>query len=326
MPSIESHDLFPAGMQAGNRFYQPPTPPLGPLEEDIVEKYISIILSLYAELASFRDLDPAPQVNAAFGKLVGLCAEMLKEEVAEKIVNDHRIVKITAHLREICSQGECKLEAYWATKLSSEKDVNAELLKFPYYTNYVDLTRMEIYAMISMLPTMPRKFAFIGSGPLPLTSLCLADILEKELHSDSKVPLLVHNIDRDASAIELSSSLCQKLGKRARSMTFQCTEAMEDQKKQDLTQFDVVYLAALVGANKSQKTEIIADVAGRMRAGALLVMRSAHSLRSLLYPVVDPGTDLEKGLLETLLVSHPYNHIVNSLVISRVKAPIDGTI
>lgn len=163
--------------------------------------------------------------------------------------------------------------------------MNAELLKFPYYTNYVDLTRMEIYAMISMLPTMPRKFAFIGSGPLPLTSLCLADILEKELHSDSKVPLLVHNIDRDASAIELSSSLCQKLGKRARSMTFQCTEAMEDQKKQDLTQFDVVYLAALVGANKSQKTEIIADVAGRMRAGALLVMRSAHSLRSLLYPV-----------------------------------------
>lgn len=69
-------------------------------------------------------------------------------------------------------------------------------------------------------------------------------------------------------------------------MTFQCTEAKEEKSAQDLRTFDVVYLAALVGSTKAQKEEIISDVSSRMRPGAFLVMRSAHSLRSLLYPVL----------------------------------------
>lgn len=162
--------------------------------------------------------------------------------------------------------------------------VDANLLNFPYYSNYVDLTKMELYALFSMSPTTPHKFAFIGSGPLPLTSLCIADFLEKEF-KDSPTQVQIHNIDRDPRAISLSSSLCQKLGRRARSLTFQCTEAIEDKQKQDLEEFDVVYLAALVGSSKIQKEQIINDFAGRMRPGALLVLRSAHSLRSLLYPV-----------------------------------------
>lgn len=141
---------------------------------------------------------------------------------------------------------------------------------------------MELYALFSMSSTTPQSFAFIGSGPLPLTSLCIADILDKE---DSTTPLRIHNIDRDERAILLSSSLCRSLGRRARSMTFSCTDASEGQ---DLKNFDVVYLAALVGSTKEQKGEIISDVARRMRAGALLVLRSAHSLRSLLYPVFLP--------------------------------------
>lgn len=69
-------------------------------------------------------------------------------------------------------------------------------------------------------------------------------------------------------------------------MTFQCAEAKEDKSAQDLSAFDVVYLAALVGNTKAQKDEIIKAVSSRMKPGALLVMRSAHSLRSLLYPVL----------------------------------------
>jgi nicotianamine synthase len=53
----------------------------------------------------------------------------------------------------------------------------------------------------------------------------------------------------------------------------------------DLYGFDVVYLAALVGSNDGEKQEVIATVTKRMRPEALLVLRSAHSLRSLMYPV-----------------------------------------
>lgn len=68
-------------------------------------------------------------------------------------------------------------------------------------------------------------------------------------------------------------------------MTFQCTEATDGNSEQNLETFDVVYLAALVGNTKVQKEEIINDISSRMRPGALLIIRSAHSLRSLLYPV-----------------------------------------
>lgn len=144
---------------------------------------------------------------------------------------------------------------------------------------------MELHALFSMSPVKPRSFAFIGSGPLPLTSLCIADIINKEA-SSSGSPIRIHNIDRDQQAISLSSSLCQKLGRRAKSLTFQCTEAVEGRSRQDLKSFDVVYLAALVGSTKAQKQGIISDIAGRMRPGTFLVLRSAHSLRSLLYPVL----------------------------------------
>ena len=53
----------------------------------------------------------------------------------------------------------------------------------------------------------------------------------------------------------------------------------------NLSQFDVVHVAALVGNTSEEKTLIIADVVRRMKAGALLILRTAHSLRSLLYPV-----------------------------------------
>lgn len=160
--------------------------------------------------------------------------------------------------------------------------VNSRLLEFPYYSNYVDLVQMELYALRSVSRSEPRSFAFIGSGPVPLTSICIAN----SLNQNSLGPLRIHNIDYDQQAISLSTALCQKLGQRTKSMTFQCAEAKEEKSAQDLRTFDVVYLAALVGSTKAQKDEIIRAVSSRMKPGALLVMRSAHSLRSLLYPVL----------------------------------------
>lgn len=52
---------------------------------DTVEKYISTILNLYSKLSKFQNLDPAPEVNAVFGSLVGVCAETPNESIAEKV-------------------------------------------------------------------------------------------------------------------------------------------------------------------------------------------------------------------------------------------------
>jgi nicotianamine synthase len=123
-----------------------------------------------------------------------------------------------------------------------------------------------------------RKFAFIGSGPLPLTSLCLVSSIYSNLAEIS-----VLNIDSSAHAISLSKTLCSQLGEYARGMSFLCSDASAP--SLDLSGFDVVYLAALVGTTQAQKEKVLQNVVRKMRPGALLVVRSADRLRGLMYPV-----------------------------------------
>ena len=151
------------------------------------------------------------------------------------------------------------------------------LLTFPYHQNYVDLVRMEMNAIASVKPDLDtRNLAFLGSGPLPLTSLCISHHLRSECVTS-------HNIDQDATAITTAVTLCRALGHSSKTMRFQCASAGSPEV--DLGCFDIVYLAALVGGCSRHKHEIMTHVVKRMKPGALIVMRSAHSLRRLLYPV-----------------------------------------
>lgn len=153
---------------------------------------------------------------------------------------------------------------------------------FPYYQNYLDLSRIECSTLSAFLPcstSSTPNFAFIGSGPLPLTSLCLLDIYPS-VH--------VHNIDRDISALQISRDLCDRLGYTER-MTFACTDVSADNdlsaNKTKWEGFDVVFLAALVGMDTQSKLSILGSLAKKLKTGALVVARSAKGLRSVLYPV-----------------------------------------
>lgn len=52
-----------------------------------------------------------------------------------------------------------------------------------------------------------------------------------------------------------------------------------------LSDYDIVWLAALVGGIQKDKEVILKNVVGKMRKGSLLVMRGAWGLRSVLYCV-----------------------------------------
>jgi len=154
------------------------------------------------------------------------------------------------------------------------------LLSFPYHGNYVDLVRMELNALASVSPGFSlRTFAILGSGPLPLTSLCICHHLEK-IHPGC---IRCHNVDQSAAAISCSTDMCRALGHSSDTMCFQCADA--NSPDVDLSSFDVVYLAALVGGCSKHKHSILADMVKKMKPGSLVVMRSVHSMRRLLYPV-----------------------------------------
>lgn len=103
----------------------------------------------------------------------------------------------------------------------SNTAVHAMLVDFKYYDNYVELIRMELNAISSVSWKEPRrKFAILGSGPLPLTSLCILNILNQEHHQ----AVCIHNVDRDPRAISSSAELCRKLGHTTNTMCFHCVD------------------------------------------------------------------------------------------------------
>lgn len=100
-------------------------------------------------------------------------------------------------------------------------------------------------------------------------------------------------------------------------MQFICAEASSP--SSDLAEFDLVYMAALVGISQAEKEEIMLEVVGRMRKGALLVVRSSWGLRTCLYPEVDLARERLLEKLEICVVVHPYGGVVNSVVVARVR-------
>ncbi len=99
--------------------------------------------------------------------------------------------------------------------------VKTMLLSFPYHDNYVDLVRLELSALSSLaVDKPPCKYAVLGSGPLPLTCICIADVLNKDNHQT----ICVHNVDRDPWAISSSVELCRRLGYGPACMRFHCVD------------------------------------------------------------------------------------------------------
>ncbi|MEM6731878.1 MAG: nicotianamine synthase family protein [Myxococcota bacterium] len=173
---------------------------------------------------------------------------------------------------------------------------------FPYFENYVELTRLEFSVVQSFAAEPVQRALFLGSGPLALTNIVLA-----KYHN-----VLARGIDHDAPAVALSNRLSERLGIAGQvSAKHRRAESLE---AKQIRAADVVYLAAMVGEDRPEKAEVLKHLHTSMQPGQLLVVRSAHRLRRLLYPAIDVD---DIGGFEPLAEIHPHNDIVNSFLVLR---------
>jgi len=289
------------------------------------------IINIHTELLKLNDLRPEARINRLLTDLVTLCSRIHSPEVTQQVLNNELVKEILPSLRRICSQAESCLESHWAGYITDAATQGPDAVEkryksFPYFGNYEDIARLELGAMLSAEPTVPRKISFIGSGPLPLTSLCLLDLLKRKNDSlastigervGNNQPPVLQNIDCDLGALTHSKNLCMALGPRAEGMEF--THGMAGTAQLVLSDSDVVYTAALVGLTQEDKEEIILKIGSTMRKGALLIVRSAWGLRTCLYPEVDMTSDRLLEMFEPCAVVHPYGQIVNSVFVARVR-------
>ncbi|KAK4188085.1 putative nicotianamine synthase [Podospora australis] len=297
--------------------------------QEKVQLLVQSIVNTHAELLELPHLRPSPTINRLLGGLVAICSEIHDQEIVNQVLCNVSVQAVLPSLRTICAASESCLELHWAEHIlegSNAEEVQDRLKTFPYYDNYEELTRLELCSILSATKTSPRKVAFIGSGPLPLTSLCLLRALKHDAYiktltsqGNEQEKVVVLNVDYDEAAISASLRLSIALGEAGRGMEFICAEATSASDKKDLAEFDVVYMAALVGVTQAEKEKIMLEVVGRMRKGALLVVRSSWGLRTCLYPEVDLATENLLEALEPCVVVHPYGQVVNSVMVARVR-------
>lgn len=275
------------------------------MESHDQELLVAYITDLYEKISRLEDLSPSDHVNSLFTKLVLKCLSPVDIDITRL---SEKVQEMRSKLIKLCGEAEGNLEKHFSTLIGSHANPLDHISIFPYFSNYLKLTHLEFSMLKKECTKLPNKMAFIGSGPLPLTSITLAT---KHLMTTT-----FHNYDLDTSANAKAFKLVSSDPDLSKRMFFHTADIMNV--SSGLKEYEVVFLAALVGMDRDEKTRVISHLAEHMAPGAFLLLRSAHGARAFLYPVIDPSGDDLQGF-DVLSVFHPTDEVVNSVIVARKR-------
>ncbi|WOL00286.1 nicotianamine synthase 3-like [Canna indica] len=271
----------------------------GQEEMQLVER----ISEIYESISKLDCLSPSMEVNKLFTELVHACIPVIPVDVSEL---SSEVQSMRTHLIKLSGEAEGLMENHYSDILATFDNPLDHLDLFPYYNNYLKLSHLEFTLLSRYVLSPPRRVAFVGSGPLPLSSIVLAA-------RHMPAPAYLDNYDLDADANARARRLVRGDPALAERMTFHTADVM-DVPAQALRGYDVLFLAALVGIAHDDKMRVVEHLARNMAPGALLVARSANGARAFLYPVVEPA---ELKGFEVLTVHHPTDEVINSVIVAR---------
>ncbi|KAF7062797.1 hypothetical protein CFC21_069358 [Triticum aestivum] len=270
-----------------------------------VDALVEKITGLHAAIAKLPSLSPSPAVDLLFTELVTACVPPSPVDVTKL---GPEAQEMREGLIRLCSEAEGKLEAHYSDMLAAFDNPLDHLGMFPYYSNYINLSKLEYELLARYVPggIAPARVAFIGSGPLPFSSFVLA--------ARHLPDTMFDNYDLCGAANDRASKLFRADKDMGARMSFHTADVAD--LAGELAKYDVVFLAALVGMAAEDKAKVIAHLGTHMADGAALVVRSAHRARGFLYPIVDPQ-DITLGGFKVLAVCHPDDDVVNSVIIAQ---------
>ncbi|KAI4310924.1 hypothetical protein MLD38_035868 [Melastoma candidum] len=266
-------------------------------QDPLVER----VCELYEKISSLESLKPSKHVNTLFTQLVLTCIPPNSIDVTKLC---HKVQEIRSKLIFLCGEAEGHLESHYSAILGSYENPLDHLYLFPYFTNYLKLAHLEFSILAQFSSVELTRVAFVGSGPLPLTSIVLA--------KNHMPAVLFDNYDIDLSANLNARKLVSPDPDLSKRMFFHNSDIMDVTTR--LKDYQVIFLAALVGMDREAKLKVIDHLSKYMENGAILMLRSAHGARGFLYPIVDP---LDLTGFEVLSVFHPMDEVINSVIIVR---------
>lgn len=262
------------------------------------------ILEIHEVLSSALDLKPCEQTNSAFSRLVSIVRETSSDDSA-RILADDDVGRIAEDLRKLASRGESGLELYWVRGALESSDPERFIKKFPYYANYEKMTELEMETMRLDASGDGYKALFVGSGPLPLSSIMMARACE----------VSIDNLDMDPEACTISQEFIARLGS---GLSEKITVINADiLNMRDFSKYDMIFIAALVGENEREKAMIIDHIVSNARKDCHIAMRSVSGLGKLLYPEI---TDAHLQDIEVIARSESPKDIINNIIIGKIKS------
>ncbi|XP_026452232.1 nicotianamine synthase-like [Papaver somniferum] len=275
------------------------------------EILVKTVCEIYDKISKLESLKPSEDVNKLLAQLKLTCIPPNPIDTT-KLCQKHQ--EIRTHLIQLRGESQSSLETHFSTKLGSYENPLDHIEEFPAYPNYIKLGLLEFTILGNHTKNDGQdpksRIAFVGSGPLPLSSILLAS---NHLRNTS-----FQSYDFDESANYLATRLVSVDPDLSKRMFFHTTDILNV--SDELSDYEVVFLGALVGINKNDKVKVINHLAKYMAPNSILMLRSAHGARGFIYPIVDL-TDL-KGF-EVLQVFHPTNEVMCSIIIAR-KSIING--
>ncbi len=259
------------------------------------------ILGIHESLSSARSLKPSEKINATLSELVRI-VQNASSRHSKDILSDEKIRSVSNDLRTMSSHAEFELELFWSKKAVASDDAERTLGEFPYYSNYDKMTDLEIESMRLCDVHENHKALFVGSGPLPLSSILMA----------RKCGILIDNLDMDEDACDLSRRLIENVGLSDKIQTLKGNIL----DMHDLSQYQTIFIAALAGASEKEKTDVIDHVVAKSGKHAHIVMRSVSDLGTLLYLEITP-THLRD--MEVIRRSERTRDFINTIIIGKKK-------
>lgn len=218
-----------------------------------------------------------------------------------QLLKDKEVSDAMFSVRSYMSRAEFYLEHQHAQKIYTSRNPEKTLKTYPFYEDYVNLTRFEYHSFCAVSQKPVRKILFIGAGPLSMTSICLL------MHNNN---LEIDNLDMDDRAVITSQRVVEKL-KLEEKITSMFGSAIN---LTNLQKYDAIILAALVGATKEEKTAVIKHLARIMKKEQLLLIRTTTNSRRFLYPSIEAADVPDLSILCEI---ERGSDMVNAAIIAR---------
>ena len=228
-------------------------------------------------------------------------------ELCESVLCDEQIRTLAPGIHRIRAAYERDRELIQARKLVKADDAQARLKSTIDQESYWALGEELLGAL-----NASRHILVAGSGPLPLTALCIGATLD--VH--------VTCVERDAESHSLGQQLIGMSGVEERFESINADIL-------DLTNFDdydAIVGVVLLGVGTedhqtSTKAAIAQHIITHMSPGTRMVLRDPHGLGNLLYPSVELGENTEVDVtrhVPDVGLNRPYR---SGLVVAERRSP-----